>query len=197
MLNLSSCLSREKFYSIRLRIRQRLKPKSFQFLLLRLPASNDVTQSGFWSRNLKKKDFTNLREFQPSFKSSFCIFRVRYFRISQCVDCRFSLKSLVVQQCATLVFSVSESETIFKVFLIGFQIQPVLGFLQIFACAFLEQYQTIWTVSGLKILDQVIVFSCLSTSWVQRCTTPAISVLESGMGNYAYWVLKHANSIFV
>ena len=32
-------------------------------LFLRLPASNDVTQSGFWSRNLKKKKFTSLREF--------------------------------------------------------------------------------------------------------------------------------------
>ena len=130
MLNLSSCLSREKFYSIRLCVSQRFRPKSFQFLLLRLPASPLAKiHSRVFGLGILKKDFKNLREFQPPFKLSFCVFRVRYSRISQCVDCRFSLKSLVVQQCATLVFSVSEPETIFKFFKIGFKIQPILGFL--------------------------------------------------------------------
>ena len=63
MLNLSSCLSREKFYSIRLCVSQRFKPKSFQFLLLRLPASSDVTQSGFGLGIFKKSGFSNLKEF--------------------------------------------------------------------------------------------------------------------------------------
>ena len=91
------CFSRKKFCSIGICVSQRLKPMSFYFFLLRLSAFSDVKQSRFWSRNLKifLKGFQMLKGFRPYFKSQFCIFQARYYGIGQCLDWRFSLKSLL------------------------------------------------------------------------------------------------------
>ena len=85
-----------KSYSNRICVSQRLKPMSFHSLLLRRSASSDAKKSRFRSRNLEifLKDLLVL-SFRPFFTPQFCIFSVRYYGIGQCVDWRFSLKSLL------------------------------------------------------------------------------------------------------
>ena len=69
---------------------------TFFFCDVRLPASSDVTQSPFRSRNVKTflEGFQILESFIPSSKSRFCIFRENYYRVAQCVDWKISINSL-------------------------------------------------------------------------------------------------------
>ena len=77
---------------------------TFFFCDVRLPASSDVTQSPFRSRNLKTflKGFQILESFIPSSKSRFCIFREDYYRVAQCVDWKFRST-----HCVCLLFNFS------------------------------------------------------------------------------------------
>ena len=94
MLDLSLCEIFESVFHVIIFIQLEIQVYVILLLLLCLPFSRNVTQSRFRSRNLKVfvKDFQIA---ESIFKSSLCIFRVRYYRIGNCVDWRFSFKTLL------------------------------------------------------------------------------------------------------
>ena len=77
--DLSNCFPRKIFYSIRICVRQKFKPMSFNLFLLHLPASCDMTQSRFRCRNLQifLKGFQMIESFSsPWLASAFSVYHV-------------------------------------------------------------------------------------------------------------------------